>query len=149
MTASDTSFDRDTSAGYLVNHMARLFARELEAGLKPLGIGIGMFPALLQLWEKDGRTQRELVTALDIEQPTLANTLTRMEKKGLITRKPDPEDGRAQRIHLTDRGRALQAEAEARATAVNTRALSGFSESEKDRFLKDIGRVIDAMKAPT
>ena len=65
----DMDFDRSTSTGYLVNLMARLFARELDERLQGLGLRVGAFPALLLLWESEGRTQREMVDLLDIEQP--------------------------------------------------------------------------------
>ncbi len=51
------TFSKDQSAGYLINHLARIFARRLSARIKPLGLTPGTFPALLELWEKDGLTQ--------------------------------------------------------------------------------------------
>ena len=56
------SFVKNDSAGYLINHMARLFAQELTARIKPLGLTTGTFPALLELWDQDGLTQKQLVT---------------------------------------------------------------------------------------
>jgi DNA-binding MarR family transcriptional regulator len=136
------SFDRDSSAGYLTNHMARLFARHLDERLQPLGLRIGAFPALLHLWGAEGLTQKDLVERLDIEQPTMAATLTRMERDGLITRARDAEDGRVQRILLTPRGRALEGPATAAAAAVNAQALNGLADSESAAFLTLIRRVI-------
>ena len=83
-------FDKLNSAGFLVNHVARLFAEGLRLKIAPLGIVPGQFPALLELWEKDGQTQKQLVEKLDIEQATMANTLSRMERDGLIVRKEHP-----------------------------------------------------------
>lgn len=137
-----SDFKRNTSAGYLANHMARVFALALDAELQPLGLRLGAFPALLLLWEGDGLTQRDLVRDLDIEQPTMAATLTRMERDGLIRRSRDETDGRAQRIRLTARGRALEAPAKAAAQRVNAIALRGFAESERDDFLQAMRRVI-------
>jgi DNA-binding MarR family transcriptional regulator len=140
------SFSKDDSAGYLVNHLARLFARELQARIKPLGLSTGTFPALLVLWEGDGLTQRELIERLDIEQPTMANTLTRMERDGLIQRRQDPADGRAQRIWLTEAARALEGAATAAAEAVNTRALAGLAADERVVFLGLIRKVIAGLQ---
>lgn len=138
-------FDRDSSAGYLANHMARLFARHLDAGIRPMGLSLGAFPALLHLWEKDGLTQKELVERLHIEQPTMANTLARMERDGLVRRAKDATDARIQRIWLTDKGRAMQADAIHAALAVNARALAGLSAAEQTRFLDLMQRVILAL----
>ncbi|MCK8464818.1 MarR family transcriptional regulator [Aliiroseovarius sp. S1339] len=122
--------------------MARLFARGLAARIKPLGLSIGAFPALLELWEKDGQTQKELVVRLDIEQATMANTLARMERDGLIVRKRDESDGRVQRVWLTDCTRSLRGPAIEAATAVNTAALSGLSEDEQRHLIALMQKVI-------
>ncbi|GAB5467979.1 MAG: MarR family transcriptional regulator [Rhodospirillales bacterium] len=140
------NFDRERSAGYLVNHLARLFARELQSRIKPLGLTTGTFPALLILWEREGLTQRELVAALDIEQATLANTLARMERDGLIVRKPDAADGRAQRIWLTETARALEAPALAAANTVNAEALAGLAEDDRRRLIGLMQRIIAQMQ---
>jgi DNA-binding MarR family transcriptional regulator len=142
-------FSKDDSAGYLVNHLARLFARDLQARIKPLGLSTGTFPALLVLWEGDGLTQRELIERLDIEQPTMTNTLARMERDGLIRRGKDPADGRAQRIWLTESARALEGPATAAAEAVNARALERLSSEERVAFLELVRKVITGLQAET
>jgi DNA-binding MarR family transcriptional regulator len=142
-------FSKDSSAGYLVNHLARLFARELQERIKPLGLSTGTFPALLVLWESDGLTQRELIARLDVEQPTMTNTLSRMERDGLIRRAKDPADGRAQRIWLTESARALEGPATAAAEAVNARALERLTPEERAAFLGLVRKVIAGLHAET
>ncbi len=145
----DMDFMKEQSAGYLANHLARLFARNLQGRIKPLGLTTGTFPALLILWEGDGLTQRELTEQLDIEQPTMANTLARMERDGLIVRKKDPADARAQRIWLTDKARALHVPAIAAAVQVNAEALAGLSESDRGQFIALMRKVIAGMQGRT
>lgn len=144
------TFKKSESAGYLANHMARLFARNLQAEIVPLGLTIGTFPALLELWEKDGQTQRDLVVKLDIEQPTMANTLTRMERDGLVQRKQDESDGRLQRIWLTNKARKLKVPALEAAQHVNNSALAGLSKDEHKSLvllLQDIiGKLAEAKR---
>ena len=55
------TFSKDSSAGYLVNDLARRFAAALQARIKPIGLSTGVFPVMVQLWEDDGLTQTELV----------------------------------------------------------------------------------------
>jgi DNA-binding MarR family transcriptional regulator len=140
------AFDKTRSAGFLANHMARLFAKGLQQNIKPLGLAPAQFMTLLALWEKDGLTQRELVERLDVEQATMANTLTRMERDGLIARRAHPEDGRSQSIHLTPKAVALRDPATSAARAVNGVALGDLSEEERLVFLDLTRRVIDALK---
>ncbi len=136
-------FKKKQSAGYLVNHVARLFARGLAEQTKPLGITPGTFPVLLELWEQDGQTQKQLVIGLDIEQATMANTLARMERDKLITRRKDESDGRAQRIWLTPHARGLQQAATTAAIQVNASILQSLSEREKVHFVTLMQKVLE------
>ena len=140
------SFEKTRSAGYLANHMARLFAIRLTTEIEALRLAPAQFAALLQLWERDGRTQADLMEALDIEQATLANTLSRMERDGLIKRTPHPDDKRAKLIWLTDHARDLEGDAKRRASDVNKRALSSLSDQERDQFLDVMTKVIGNLK---
>ncbi len=139
-------FDHNSSAGYLVNHMARLFFEELRKRIEPLGIVPGQFPALLALWQKDGQTQKELVEALDVEQATMANTLNRMERDGLIMRKDHPSDGRAKIICLTDKAQSVREDAYSYANSVNDIAMADFTPEEREMFIGFMRRTIHALK---
>jgi DNA-binding MarR family transcriptional regulator len=140
------AFTKNQSAGYLINQLARIFARGLSARIKPLGLTTGTFPALLELWENDGLTQKHLVDRLDIEQATMANTLARMERDGLISRRKDDSDGRVQRIWLTDRAKALREPAIGAATAENAAALATLTGPEQSTFLALMQRIIAASR---
>ena len=139
-------FKRMNSPGYLANHMARLFEQGLQKRIKPLGIVPGQFPALLELYEKDGQTQKQLVEKLDVEQATLANTLARMERDGLIVRREHQADGRARWIHLTEKAKSIKDQAHQAAMDTNVAALAALTPDEKQLFIKLIRKTIQNMK---
>lgn len=136
------SLPPDASPGYLVNHLARIFAAALQARIKPMGLSTGVFPVMLHLWQQDGLTQRDLVHRVDVEQATMANTLARMERDGLIIRRPDPQDGRVRRIWLTEQGRALRADATAAAEQENEHVLSGLPADEREQLIALLRKAI-------
>ena len=142
-------FDRQRSPGYLINYLARLFAKALYRRIAPLGVTRGQFPVLLYLWEVEGMTQAELAERLAVEQPTMANTLKRMERDGLITRVPDPDDRRQARIHLTRRGRGLETALTTRARETNHAALAGLTADEVTQFLALAARVAANLERDT
>ncbi len=135
-------FNKDESAGYLINHLARIFFQALMREIAPLGLAPGQFMVLLVLWREDGLTQRDLVDRLDVEQATLANTLARMERDGLIRRRPHPRDGRAQSIHLSERARTLEADATAAATRVNRHLLGPLRPTQRRDFIAAMQAVL-------
>lgn len=140
------TFDRRQSPGYMVNYLARLFAQALYRRIGPHGVTTGQFPVLLALWEREGVTQSQLAQDLAVEQPTMANTLKRMERDGLIERVPDPDDRRQARVHLTARGQALREVLTASARETNAAALAGLSPDETRQFLALANKIVASLE---
>ncbi|MDO5090389.1 MAG: MarR family transcriptional regulator [Cardiobacteriaceae bacterium] len=138
---------KEDSAGYLANHMARLFAVLLTERLKPLGLAPAPFAILLELWRQDGQSQNALVASGDIAQATVANTLIRMERDGLVTRAPHPQDARSKCIMLTDKARALEESATRIAREVNHEALAGLDAAERAQLLALMRKVIATQRS--
>lgn len=136
------TFEKMKSAGYLINHTARLFALGLREQITPLGIAPAQFMTLLELWREDGLTQKDLVERLDVEQATMANTISRMERDGLIERRPHPDDGRARSIYMTDKAKSLETVATQAARRVNQDFLSALSDDERKQFIQIMQRIV-------
>lgn len=129
--------------GYQVAHLARLLGSELRSRLAPSGVGPGQFAPLLMLYRDDGLTQAELCARVHIEQPTMANTLDRMQRDGLVTREPDPRDGRRAIVRLTARAREMEAEVTSAVTAGNAAAVRGLDQATIGTFLDVVATMID------
>ncbi|PYB70214.1 MarR family winged helix-turn-helix transcriptional regulator [Rhizobium wuzhouense] len=124
--------DRPESATQLAMQFARSVTRALQSRAVRLGFSPGQFPVLLELWEEEGLTQRQLLDRVEVEQATIANTLARMERDGLIERRVHPRDKRAQQIFLTEKARAMREEALALACEAEDAVFSGFRRFEKE-----------------
>jgi len=143
---SSVPFDRHASVGYQSNHLARLLAQALQRRIAPLGVVPGQFAQLLALFEQDGLSQRELCDQVGIEQPTMAGTLRRMERDGLIRREPDPADRRRTRVLLTPRARELREPLVRAAHEINEAATDGLSQPEITGFLRTMARMIGNLR---
>lgn len=140
---------REESLGYVINHLARLFARALHDEISPLGVVPGQFAQLLALYEQDGITQQELCEIVQIEQPTMANTLRRMERDGLIERAAHPTDGRKQLIMLTDKARKMKARLVGAAEGVNAAASRGLNASDTGRLMEVLRTLGSNLEEPS
>jgi DNA-binding MarR family transcriptional regulator len=138
-------YDRETSGGYVTNRAARAFIRALDRRL--LNGSAGQMPVFLALIDGNAYTQTELARIAAVEQPTMANTLGRMERDGLIDRTPDPADRRSSLVSLSKLGRKRAAEAMAAALAVNEAAFAPLSDVERKSFFDLLHRVIAALEA--
>jgi len=46
----------------------------------------------------------ELTRTEQVTQPAITQLVTRLERDGLVERRPDPDDGRAVQVHITEAG---------------------------------------------
>ncbi len=138
------TYDRDASPGYLTNWAARLFARALDRRLG--GSGSGPMPVFFALQDGGTLTQKQLAQMAGVEQPTMANTLARMERDGLIVRRPDPEDGRCALVSLTAAGLKQAARSFSAAKALNAVSLADLSPTEREQFLELLHRIVAALE---
>jgi DNA-binding MarR family transcriptional regulator len=136
------------SLGYLVNRAARSMAHQLARELRPAGIGIGQWAVLLFLWARDGMSQAELSRVVAIEPPTMVRTIDRMTRDGLVTRVPDPDDGRLTRIYLTERGRSLRDELIPKAMTVNAATLGRLTPAEGRTLRRLLGKLVSQPDRP-
>ncbi|MBJ7532688.1 MarR family transcriptional regulator [Rhodomicrobium vannielii ATCC 17100] len=148
MTDKDSklyNIDRKSSAGYMTNWAARLFARAMDRRLKPLGLSTGHLPIFFALRDGGALSQKALTEYAAIEQPTMAATLARMERDGLIHREPDANDRRSMLISLTPLAlEKLPAVREAIET-LNEKALGALSKEERDAFLVSLAQIVAAL----
>lgn len=93
---------------YVAQHAFNRFYKPL---LGPLGLTYPQYLVLLTLWEEDGLPVHAIGTRLGLDSGTLTPLLRRMEESELLTRQRDKQDERMVRIHLTTRGRRLEAKA--------------------------------------
>jgi MarR family transcriptional regulator, organic hydroperoxide resistance regulator len=93
---------------------SRAMIRAYGPLLEPLGLTYPQYLTLLALWEAssaDPLSVKELGTRLSLDSATLTPLLKRLERSAVIERRRDTKDERVVRVHLTKKGRALQAKA--------------------------------------
>ncbi|WP_352418978.1 MarR family transcriptional regulator [Proteiniborus sp.] len=96
--------DKD-SLYYIFLEILRLHFYRTHVLLDEIGVYPGQPPLLFILNKKDGLSQSEIATNLDVKPSTITVMLRRMEKANLVERKQDMEDQRISRVYLTDEGR--------------------------------------------
>jgi MarR family transcriptional regulator, transcriptional regulator for hemolysin len=128
--------------GHLVNRLARISFRWTEERLQPLGLSTGQIPALFLLRDGAALTQKELTRLVRIEQPTMAQLLSRMERDGLIRRSDNPDDKRSSLISLTPLALRRLPLARAVLSEGNKEALKGFTDREVATLSKLLLRAV-------
>jgi DNA-binding MarR family transcriptional regulator len=113
MTARDDDLLLDRQLCFGLSIAARSVVNAYRPVLEELNLTHPQYLVMLALWEKDGRSQRDISTTLLMEPATLSPMLKRLEALGYITRDRVPGNERTMAVRLTDDGRALRAKATA------------------------------------
>ncbi len=106
-------------AAYLTMH------RRANTEFARFGLTADQFVLLTALAEGDLASQTELVRRTDSDANTISAMLRRLERRGLIARETDADDGRSRRVSLTEDGREAQRRA-AEGIAAFRRRLAGL-----------------------
>lgn len=132
-----------STPGHLIPRIARAMARWGDKHFQPLGLAIAQMPVLAALKDGDALSQKELIRLAQIEQPTMAQLLTRMERDGLIERTTDPEDKRSTLIRLTPSAMDRLPMVRHFLIEGNAEALKGFTAKEIATLNKLLMRVFE------
>jgi DNA-binding MarR family transcriptional regulator len=104
--------------------------RALQGRLAGHGVPFGHWMFLRILWQRDGLTQRELSAEAGVTEPSTFAAIRAMEKQGYVARRQIADNRKNVYVHLTARGRALEAKLVPLAEAVNRRAVRGVSPAD-------------------
>ncbi len=137
----------ETIATFWINQASRLLMRTFEQRLRPLNFGMAYLPVAIALEEKGDMQQKQLADYASVEQPTMAALLVRMERDGLIVRKPHPVDKRSSYISLTRQARVTLPQVKESLFDVVEQATSGMSDEECSVLVSSLQRMIKNLEA--
>jgi len=102
---------RDRCLCLHLQRAARAIGRRFDEALKPAGITNGQYSLLVSLNRPQPPRMGEVARLLAMDRTTLTAALKPLERRGLLTVTPDPEDKRSRRLALTEAGRDVLAQA--------------------------------------
>ncbi len=134
----------DHPLSWIVFSLARSHRALAASLLGPLGLFPGQELMLMQLWDRDGRSQKELGDLQQLDHSTVAKSVQRLERVGLVTRTPCPWDGRVRLVHLTEKGRLLERAVRDALGELEGRITSALDPQQQQVFITLAGLVVDA-----
>jgi MarR family transcriptional regulator, transcriptional regulator for hemolysin len=134
-------FKSEFSVGYLIHEAAKVLRRRFEEEAKRHDLTLPQWRVLAELAQGEGMSQVALAGTIDADPMTLSGILDRLEKRGLLTRGPDPADSRAKIAQLTGEGHQLFDAARAVGSEIYATAVEGFSPAELDALAQGLIRI--------
>ena len=130
VSGSEPSFV-DNYLLYLLAAVSHQASGQFHAHVRSEGVRVPEWRVLATLNDEDGAMVTKLARISLLEQSHLTKIIDQMAVRGLVTRRPDPDDARRVRVFLTDEGRLLATRlvADARAHEIGILALLSKEEA--------------------
>lgn len=99
--------DVEPEIGPLLVQICRAQRNLAAAALDAINMHVGQENLVYRLATEEGVSQAQLAGALCLDASTVTKMLVRLERDGVVARRPDAEDARVSRVYLTPHGKAL------------------------------------------
>ena len=132
---------------FLINDVARLLKTYADQRARRLGITRAQWAVMARLEHHEGLKQSELAEMLDLQPITLTRLVDRLCQNGMVERRPDPNDRRAKRLHLTPLARPLMDKLAELGQDMMGDVLDGFSLATIERMTLELSLAKENLKA--
>lgn len=123
-----------------IHQKSRLSVKEVNDALKEFGLYSSQWSILFCLKQFGPMTQKGIWQYLNVEAPTVARTVQRLEETGWVMRK-EGEDKRERIVHLSERAEGKVKEIERRIIGVEEKLLTSLSEDEQRQLMELLQKI--------
>ena len=119
------------SINLLLRMICQAQRNQMSEALADIGVYAGQEMVLWHLWQEEGLTQSQLVERMCVQPPTVSKMLDRLEKAGLVERRPDAEHNHLSHVYLTELGKVRQRDVRGIWTTMEQRLTQGLCIEER------------------
>jgi MarR family transcriptional regulator for hemolysin len=131
---------------FQIMDVARMLRTYADQRARQFGISRAQWAVLVRIDRTEGLKQSELAEILDLQPISLTRLLDRLAENGLIERRADPNDRRANRLYLRPAAKPLLEQLAALGTGMMETVLEGLDDHAIERMLKELGLVKDNLR---
>lgn len=88
---------------------------------------------------------RDLEQTFQLSHPSVSGTLSRLEKKGFLEARPDPDDHRLKRLYLLPKGLECHKQIHSTIQSIEEQIVQGFTPEETELFSQLLTRAMANM----
>jgi MarR family transcriptional regulator, transcriptional regulator for hemolysin len=125
---------------------SRLLRNYIDNRAKERGTTRAQWIVLFRLRQQEGLSQVDLADVLELQPISLVRLLDRLVEHGLLERRPDPKDRRANRLFLTRSGRQLVDDLDSLRDAIASDVLRDISDEAIQASLDTLVDVKERLK---
>lgn len=122
--------------------------RQSNLAFSEFGMTTDQFVLMTVLYRDGEASQQELVQRCFSDTATIGAMVVLLESKGLVSRKPHPEDGRAWSVELTATGQDLTKQMNDASSEIRIKLARLFSSQESMMFMEYLERLSGSIELP-
>jgi MarR family transcriptional regulator, transcriptional regulator for hemolysin len=142
-----TQLPIERQIAFNIKDVARMMSTYADQRGRQYGISQAQWSVLVRLERQEGLKQSELAEMLDLQPISLTRLLDRLAENGLIERRPDPNDRRANRLYLKPAARPLLERLGGLGQSVMKEVLDGVDAEAKELLLHNLLLMKDNLRA--
>ena len=131
---------------FTIMDVARLLKTYADQRARQFGISRAQWVVLVRIDRTEGLKQSELAELLDLQPISLTRLLDRLADNGLIERRADPNDRRANRLYLKPAAKPLLGRLSEIGADMMETVLEGLDAKSVDRMLKELVMLKDNLR---
>ncbi|MFM7119992.1 MAG: MarR family winged helix-turn-helix transcriptional regulator [Gammaproteobacteria bacterium] len=131
----------DRNLGFLFGDITRLLRERFNTTAASAGLTLAQGRALAYLSRHEGISQVALARLLEVTPITLLRQVDRLSDAGLVERRANPVDRRAQKLYPTEAARSLLQQLAIIGGSITETALAGLTPDERVRLYALLERV--------
>jgi MarR family transcriptional regulator, transcriptional regulator for hemolysin len=121
-----------------LSDVARTMRTFIDHRAREHGMTRAQWGVLVRLERQEGMMQAEMAEALEIQPISLVRLVDRLCEQNLVERRPHPRDRRANRLYLTQKGRATLTRLTPLGREIVSDVLAALSEAEVAELLRKL-----------
>ncbi len=141
--AGGPNYKLEKQAGHLLRRAHQRHTAIFQEFISDRQLTPLQFAALVRLRDLDEVSQNQLGRMTAMDAATMQGVIKRLLARGLISRRPDPNDRRRLILSLSRDGEALMDAAIASGKAITRRTLDPLSAAEQKTFLDLLARLAE------
>jgi MarR family transcriptional regulator for hemolysin len=131
---------------FVIMDVARMLRTYADQRARQFGISRAQWAVLVRIDRTEGLKQSELAEILDLQPISLTRLLDRLAENGLIERRADPNDRRANRLFLMPAAKPMLERLAALGSDMMETVLDGLDVKSIERTLKELGSVKENLR---
>lgn len=120
--------------------------KHLSHKMETYGISIPQSFILYCLQDENGLTLKEIGSRALIDSSSMTVLVDKLEKEALVERRLDPQDRRAIRVYITERGEKITKELLEITQSVNMHLMEILGKDGRTHFIQGLNSIIDEIE---